>query len=183
MELWKPIDGFEGIYLISDKGRVKNKNTGKILKLQHDKNGYCVIGLHNHPIHVNRKVHRLVAKAFIPNPNGLPQVNHKDENKENNSVENLEWCTNKYNVNYGNHSLHAAQAQIGKKHTADHIAKIRNNAPSSKAVYMIDDKSGKIVKEFVSASEAARRIEGTATNVSYACRNGIRYKGMRWEYK
>ena len=189
LEIWKDIDGFEGLYQISSCGRVKSLhyyggNRKKTLKLQHDKDGYLVVGLRNGAIQVNRKVHRLVALAFIPNPDNLPQINHKDEDKENNLVENLEWCTNKYNVNYGNHSLHAAQAQMGKRHTAEHIMKIRSNAPGSKPVLMIEPETMNVIAEFVSASEAARQIGGTATNVSYACRHeSSKYKGLFWRYK
>lgn len=189
MEIWKDIDGFEGLYQISNCGRVKSLhyyggNRKKMLKLQHDKDGYLVVGLRNGAIQVNRKVHRLVALAFIPNTDNLPQINHKDEDKENNRVENLEWCTNKYNVNYGNHSLHASQAQMGKRHTAEHIMKIRSNAPGSKPVLMIEPETMNVIAEFVSASEAARQIGGTATNVSYACRHeSSKYKGLFWRYK
>lgn len=189
MEVWKDIEGFEGLYEVSSLGRIKTLhyyggNQTRILKLQSDKNGYLTVGLHKGGVTYQKKVHRLVAIAFIPNPENLPQVNHKDEDKENNCVENLEWCTSKYNVNYGNHSLHAAQAQMGKRHTVEHIMKIRANAPGSKAVLMINPGDMSIVAEYVSGSEAARQIRGTATNVAYACRNqGTKYKGYFWRYK
>lgn len=82
---------------VSNTGIVRNKVTGKIRKPFFDKNGYVCINLHNHWY----KVHRLVAQAFIPNPDNLPQINHKDEDKTNNNVSNLEWCDAKYNINYG----------------------------------------------------------------------------------
>ena len=104
-EIWLNIEGYSN-YMISNYGRVKSLNyrrTGKekILSLKKDKKGYYYITLSKDGIGRNYKIHRLVAQAFIPNPNNLPQVNHKDENPSNNCVENLEWCTNEYNLNYG----------------------------------------------------------------------------------
>lgn len=189
MEIWKDVCGFEGLYQISSYGRIKSLHyyggdRVEILKPARDKNGYLTIGVWKDGKRYSKKMHRLVAEAFIPNPDNLPQINHKDEDRENNFVENLEWCTNKYNVNYGNHSLHAAQAQMGKRHTVEHIMKIRANAPGSKAVLMINPDDMSIVGEYVSGSEAARQIRGTATNVAYACRNqGTKYKGYFWRYK
>lgn len=95
----KEIGGYEN-YLIYDDGRVWSKYSNKFLKQQKKKGYYCV----NLCNGANRKtvtVHRLVAKAFLPNPKVLPEINHKDENKLNNSVSNLEWCTRDYNQNYG----------------------------------------------------------------------------------
>lgn len=189
MEVWKDIEGYEKLYQVSNYGRIRSlsyyggKRT-KVLRQVRDKDGYLQVGLHKNGIATTKKVHRLVAFAFIQNPKNLPQINRKDEDRENNHVENLEWCTNKYNVNYGNHSLHAAQAQIGKRHTVEHIMKIRANAPGSKAVLMINPDDMSVVAEYVSGSEAARQIGGTATNVSYACRNKTAtYKGYFWRYK
>lgn len=106
MEIWKDIEGYEGKYQVSSWGRVKSLNyrrTGKekILKLDKCEDGYLRIKLLNNGKIYRFRVHRLVAKAFIPNPYNLPQVNHKDENPENNRVDNLEWCDPKYNSNYG----------------------------------------------------------------------------------
>lgn len=100
MEQWKDIKGYEGYYQISSYGKVKNIVTGNILKPSKSKTGYLHITL----CYTNRKdflIHRLVALAFLQNPNNFPEVNHKDEDKSNNCADNLEWCTAKYNVNYG----------------------------------------------------------------------------------
>lgn len=113
-EIWKDIRGYEGLYQISNFGRVKslerlaksnNNNYRRVkenfLKKHEDKNGYIKVSLNKNNKSKQYAIHRLVAKAFIPNPNNLPQINHKDENKQNNNLENLEWCTAKYNNSYG----------------------------------------------------------------------------------
>lgn len=97
----KPIKGFED-YKIDVLGNVYSPRTGKVMKTYTDRKGYERIDLKvNGKRYRNKSIHRLVALTFIPNPKKLPQVNHKDENKLNNRVENLEWCDNKYNSNYG----------------------------------------------------------------------------------
>ena len=104
MEEWKDIKGYEGIYQISNKGRVKTlgNNKTKKEKIRDGKidRGYKRISLCKNGKEKKYSIHRLVAEAFLPNPDNLPVVNHKDENKLNNNVENLEWCTQEYNVNY-----------------------------------------------------------------------------------
>lgn len=112
-EIWKNIDGFESYY-ISNKGRVASVSLQAIKRNSKDKGfvvkiikpiivaGYSCVSLRNNNEVKLVKVHRLVAKAFIKNKKGLEQVNHKDENKQNNCVDNLEWCDSRYNNNYGN---------------------------------------------------------------------------------
>lgn len=118
-EIWKDIKGYEGLYQVSNLGRIKslprklkiynqygftNKYSctrEKILKLQQDRHGYLRVCLSKYKNKKLLQVHRLVAQAFIPNTNDLPCVNHKNENKSDNHVDNLEWCTYKYNTNYG----------------------------------------------------------------------------------
>ena len=106
-EIWKNIKGYPN-YQVSNMGRVKRLSTGyyrrteKILKPQLQNNGYLHIKLSQKDKTKCILVHRLVAQVFIPNPNNLPQVNHINEDKTDNRVENLEWCTQKYNINYGN---------------------------------------------------------------------------------
>lgn len=115
MEIWKPIEGYNGRYEISSFGRIKSyaqdKINGKIKNGNKTFKGYLTIVLYNSNGEKETvPIHRLVAQAFIPNPNNYPQVNHIDENKENNHVENLEWCDNSYNVNYGTRNQRAAKS-------------------------------------------------------------------------
>lgn len=121
MEEWKDIKGYEGIYQISNKGRVKSLGNNKtrkekILKPKPANNGYirvylCRKGEKPKPF----LVHRLVAEHFILNPDNLPVVNHKDENKLNNNVENLEWCSVEYNNKYGTRQERITKKLKGKK--------------------------------------------------------------------
>ena len=116
-EIWLPIEGYENLYEVSNLGRVRRlasvvtskagvtrKFSGKILKPVTHRDGYLRVNLCKNGKIKTFRVHRLVASAFIPNPKGLPAVNHKDECKTNNAVSNLEWCTTEYNNNYGTHN-------------------------------------------------------------------------------
>ena len=113
-EEWRPIEGYEGLYEVSSYGRVRSLDRyvktcygsyrlykGKVLSPGKKSDGYLLINLSCNGKYNTIRVHRLVAQAFLPNPDNLPEVNHKDENKTNNSVENLEWCDRKYNMNFG----------------------------------------------------------------------------------
>ena len=106
MEEWRNIEGYEGLYQISNLGRVKSLGNNKtrkekILNIIKNNNGYVLVNLHKNKVKKTCLLHRLVAKTFLENPNNYPCVNHKDENKENNNINNLEWCTHQYNNTYG----------------------------------------------------------------------------------
>lgn len=129
IEEWRDIKGYEGLYQVSNMGRVQRLDKyivdvsqggirtrmfkGHIMNLTiHNVSGYVSMYLSKNGKKKRYLVHRLVAEAFIPNPDNLPEINHKDENKVNNCVENLEWCTPKYNANYGERNYKAGLSKI-----------------------------------------------------------------------
>ena len=176
-EVWKDVDGYEGIYKVSNLGRVKSaerlkkhpSGTGSLLvheKILHQsKNtwGYSQVTLYARGHGKNITVHRLVAESFIPNPNGLPQVNHKDECKSNNHADNLEWCTNSYNMNYGTRNL-------------------RGGLAKSKPVIQFS-LDGKFISKFCSAREASKMTGADYKHISDCCL-GIRktHKNYIWKF-
>ena len=123
-EIWKPVDGFEGIYEVSNYGRVKSlardidhngfirHRKERILKpIRRNRQGYMSVNLYTGKHQFTMyAIHRLVGAAFLPNPDGLPFINHKDENPMNNRADNLEWCTQTYNTNYGTCPARIARA-------------------------------------------------------------------------
>ena len=157
MEIWKDIEDYEEYYQISNLGRIRNKKENRILKPSKS-GGYYHISLR----YGNKKemlIHRLVAKAFIPNPLNLSYVNHKDENKLNNNVENLEWCTAKYNNSYGKGALAKNQRVIQY------------------------DLQGNAIKIWESIKEASEELGVSQEGISACCR-GIHKTsgGYAWTY-
>lgn len=135
-EIWKYIQGYEGLYQISNLGRVKSLNYNhtkkeKILQYRINERGYKYISLCVNNIRKSFKIHRLVAEAFIPNPHNYPCINHKDEDKTNNCVDNLEWCTYKYNSNYGT----AIKRRVANTDYKAIVAKIDYKAIAAKIDY------------------------------------------------
>lgn len=112
-EIWKPVVEYEGLYEVSNLGNVYSYKSDRNLKQSKDSNGYIRISLYKDGKATGTLVHRLVAEAFIPNPNNYPIINHKDENPSNNDVENLEWCTYEYNNNYGTRNKRISEANKG----------------------------------------------------------------------
>lgn len=164
-EYWKPVVGYEGLYEVSNWGRVKSLKFGKerILKLFKDTSGYLCVKLCKNTNKCQFKVHRLVAEAFLPNPDNLPCVNHKDECKTNNNVNNLEWCNSKYNINFGTRN-----EKVSKK--------------LSKPVlqYTLD---GQFVREWPSTMECGRNGYNQG-NVAACCNGKLKtYNGFIWKYK
>lgn len=170
-EIWKDIPGLNGKYCISNYGNVKsvnyhNSKIQKNIKSNKDKQGYLRIKIHG----ITYKVHRLVALVFIPNPYNFPCVNHKDENKSNNHLDNLEWCNHSYNAKYGKSAIERAN-------------KLRNGA-CSKKVEQLDKKTGEIIQEYPSANEI-QRIKGYERgNINKCCRGERKTAyGYKWRFK
>jgi hypothetical protein len=143
-EIWKDIEGYKGLYQISNLGNVKSFSKGKEHLLKPcPTGGYLSIGLWDGQKKQTVLIHRLVALAFIPNPNGYKEINHKDENKLNNNVDNLEWCTREYNMCYKNARFHQGishgvavkqilvDTQIATYYSAEFAAKVNNIDVSS----------------------------------------------------
>ena len=168
-EYWRPVLGYEGLYEVSNWGRVKSLprngtvKYARILKPDTDKDGYLYVVLSKNNKQKLFKIHRLVAEAFIPNPNNLPMINHKDENKQNNNAENLEWCDNKYNINYGS------------------CIERRSKKRSKPILQFTLD--GVFVKEWDSIAECGRN--GFQTSAIIMCCKGKRKKHHKfiWKYK
>lgn len=132
MIVWKDVSGFEGWYQVSSNGIVRSLDRhivdgrlvkGKVLTQITDRQGYKKVALCRSGKHYKFFVHRLVAGAFIPNTNNFPSINHIDENPANNDVSNLEWCTVKYNVNYGNRAKKYAKQVSGELHYGHKLSK------------------------------------------------------------
>lgn len=173
-EIWKDIPGYKGFYQASNLGRIKRMTAGKtrehILK-QFQVGEYMSVGPSINSVKMQRRVHRLVAMAFIPNPNWFPCINHKDENKLNNTVANLEWCDVKYNCNYGTSILRCSES--------------RKNNKYSKKVEKVD-KQGNIVAIYPSLKECKRngyniRIISQLCNQKRGCRYKT-HKGYFWRF-
>lgn len=162
-EEWRDIAGYEGLYKISSLGRVKSLNyygkagNEKIRRLRVNKFGYSDIVLSKNGVNRTYQVHRLVANAFIPNPNSLPQVNHIDEVKGNNSVSNLEWCDTSYNINYGNRNK---------------ISGYKNSMPEINPVICIETN-----EKFVSVAEASRKMNIGRGSISLCIKGKQRTAG------
>lgn len=167
-EVWKPILGYEDYYEVSNLGRVRRSvcnnphyNSSGLLKPS-IRNGYYHVVLCVNNIHKSFNIHRLVASSFIPNPNNLPYVNHKDENKLNNNVENLEWCSAKYNTIYGS-SIERRKRTRKKNHSG------------YKSV-IITDLSGNLIKRFETITECSKYLGTHRSNIAKIIKNNKIYK-------
>ena len=167
-EIWKDIEGYEGLYQVSNRGNVKSLNyrhTGKegILKAGKDKDSYLQVNLWKDGKMKTYKVHQLVAQAFLSNPQGYKELNHKDEDKTNNRADNLEWCSRSYNINYGTRNERVAENQC-------------------KPIIGIDKVTGLIV-EFPSAHEAERKFGINNGNIIRCCQGKLNScGGFYWMY-
>lgn len=164
MEVYKDIEGYEGLYQISDQGNLKSLNyhrsgKDKTLKPAKNQKGYLYVCLCKEGKHKIHKIHRLVAQTFIPNPNNYLEVNHKDENPANDCVNNLEWCDRKYNCNYGTRNQRSALSR-------------------SKQVMCVE--TGVV---YPSLSEAARQLGFAKSNIVNVCNGRLKQAyGFNWKY-
>lgn len=179
-EEWRDVVGYEGIYMVSSLGRVaslrspyKNRNRifhkkQKILKPSLRRKGYLAVTLSKEETPCPYLVHRLVAFAFIENKENLPFINHKDENPQNNRADNLEWCTNKYNCNYGGRNKRMGET-------------IHNTSVCRKKVVQLTTDM-KYVCEYVSLVEASMITKTQRSCISQCClgknKTGGGYKWM-----
>lgn len=171
-EIWKPVRGYEGRYEVSNFGRVMSLNyrmtkQSKLMSPSINSDGYACTTLTKDGKGYSKRVHRLVAEAFIPNPLEYPEVNHIDEDKLNNHVDNLEWCTREHNVNHGSGNERRSSSQV--------------NGSKSVGVKALS-KSGSIAHIFVSLQEAQRK-GFSAGNICECCKGKRNYhKGFMWRY-
>ncbi|TDX83973.1 NUMOD4 domain-containing protein [Epilithonimonas xixisoli] len=177
-ENWRDIVGYENIYQISDNGKVRsldrksNHNRGqfqaikgKILSIN-IRGNYYEVGLSKFGLVKSKRIHRLVAESFIPNPENKPFVNHIDGNKLNNVVENLEWCTPSYNIQ------HAFDNKLM-------VARSGKNHKDSKPIFQIDD-SENVIDSFISIKEAATKLNICRVGISLVCSGKLKKtKGFR----
>lgn len=190
-EIWKDIKDYEGLYQVSNLGRVRSldrvinyniengkkvKRKGKILKQRSNWNNYLYIHFSKNSKIKLFIVHRLVAEAFIPNPNNLPQVNHIDGNKFNNRVDNLEWCTAKENI------IHSWKMGLSKGyiHPKGKLTDYSRKLCKKVNQYDLD---GNFICSYNSISEASKNTKCSATDICACCKN--RQKTSRnfiWKY-
>ncbi|WP_051174508.1 NUMOD4 domain-containing protein [Ligilactobacillus saerimneri] len=170
-EIWKDIKDYEGLYQVSTLGRIRSKRRrgtkGGIIRSTLDKKNtnYYKIRLCKNGHFQAFFIHRLVAQTFIPNPKQYPQVNHKDENRHNNYVENLEWCTNQYNANYGNCKW---KGSISRRKGLKWVCQ-----------YSMD---GKKIGKYKTLTDAARAVNGFPSNISKAIHGEINTAyGFKWK--
>lgn len=176
MEEWRIVEEFPK-YEVSNCGNIRSldyNHTGKpkLLKPGKSSCGYLVVVLWKERKKTCCLLHRLIAKAFLNNPNNLKYINHKDENKENNCVENLEWCTHEYNCLYGTKQQRCATA-------------LKDNPLITKPVYQLD-RNGNITNEYTSITRAAEAVGGKIASITRVC-CGYTHRhtayGYSWKFK
>lgn len=166
MEIWKTIQDYGGLYQVSNTGKVRDLKN-HIKSVYKNNKGYVCLSLYYNGKTYHPTVHRLVAKAFIPNPNNYEQVNHKDCNKENNSVENLEWCNQRYNYNEG---MKTFQYSKNEEH---YFAKLKNSdIPIIYELYKLGFTRVTVAKMFSINPSSLEAIE-----------KGISYRELGYNFK
>lgn len=184
-EIWKTIEDYPN-YMVSNMGRVKRLSTGyyrrteKILIPQLQSNGYLHIKLSQNGKSKCFLLHRLVAMVFVPNPDNLPQVNHINENKTDNRVENLEWCDRKYNINYGNSLMKRVRTNI-ENGVYEKLA-ILNSKKFSKPILQFS-LDGKLIKKWNSIKEIEKKLGFSYKQICNCLKQRQKTaKGFVWKY-
>lgn len=163
-EIWKDIEEYEGLYQVSNLGRVKRVATGKVLKGCKDTCGYLYVKLYKNNIRCNKLIHCLVAEAFIPNLDNKREINHIDEDKTNNSIDNLEWSTRKENLNHGTRNE-------------------RSNRKRSIPIIATNLKTGES-QEFYGTNECSRRLGLNQPSITRVLKGRLKQtKGFTFQYK
>jgi hypothetical protein len=178
----KPILGYEGLYSVGDNGEVFSHKSGRVMRPGKSRDGYMSVELFKNGKGWRALVHRLVASAFLPNYNNLPQVNHKNENKADNRVSNLEWCTARYNMNYGART----QKQLLKVNysTEQRKALARTNGKMACKPVLQYDRNGARIARYESVRSARDVLGINPAHISETCRGKRKSAGgFLWTYE
>lgn len=177
-EIWKDIKGFENRYQISNLGNLRNSKTKQILKFRKNSRKYLTITIRKDVKTYCYLVHRLVAEAFIPNPNNYPQINHIDGNKTNNSADNLEWCT------ASNNQKHAYRTKLHSKDIEKMKRMNEKSKQKTKKEIIQYDLNRNIINEFESLKDAELKTKIKYQRISDCCRGKTKTAGkFIWKYK
>ena len=190
LEQWLPVPGYEGLYLISNLGRLFSFGTyhhkPRIIKPYRGKEGYLTTHLYKDGHGKKVSIHRLVAEAFVPNPKGHPTVNHKDENKINNCAENLEWCTQEYNNNYGSR-IERVKKSISQN-TEARNRRIKRLVQNRSVAVLLFSADGELLARYSSISEASRATHISVDAIRRWCsgmvkRPQLKYRRYMFKYE
>lgn len=181
-EIWKDVVGFEGLYQVSNLGRIKvvrkDRYFNHIKSQRLDKYGYKVVRLSKDGKENYFLVHRLVGKVFIPNDDPINkfQINHRNEIKTDNRAENLEWCTNEYNFNYNNNSCSKRSIEEREKKRIDGILRTKK----SRKVLQINPITNEIINEYLSLTDVKNKTGYSSGTVYTACNDNRIHYGCIW---
>ena len=180
-EEWRKVIGFEDKYIVSSHGRVAAisfpieagelhySRKPHLLNLTKEANGYFSVGLTDRKNHQKKiKIHKLVATAFLPNPDNLPHINHKDEDKSNNCADNLEWCSVRYNVNYGTGIQRSRRTRIDTHCNCKRVSK--------------HDNEGNVICVYPGLRYAAKDVNRDYSAITFAIKHKSKCAGYRWSF-